>query len=149
MEMNRWCWVALGVGVVAAAPARAYVFIGNPVAKGVVDRPAHDLVGGSATLDKVRMHRCGGGYVDYPVGASIDPTEMWSVAIDAGDWCGLSVVWDGAVSIDGPSFTVSYEEPYTSVGIDGPDPSSTPLTPFTVVDGTFSGTSPRLYAWIE
>lgn len=135
--------------VAAVAPSPGFVFVGNPVAKLRIDRPAQDLASAEVTVERVRLHACGGGATDFWVEQEVDLTEELEVAVAAGDWCGLSVAWGGEGRIEGPSWVLSHDEPTTSVEIDSADPVSAPLTPFTVVSGSFSGNAPRLYVRIE
>lgn len=130
-------------------PAHAWTWVGTPVLTVMVDRPAHDLASGSAVLTKIRMHTCGGGYTDYSVGQTLDPTQPYSRSIGAGDWCGVTVVWGSDVEVSTTSATAVYDEPYTSAEIEDGDPFSVAMTPYEVASGTWSGVAPRLYVLIE
>lgn len=143
----RSAWAAVALTALAGpVTAWGYVWFGNP--QGVVvsiERPEDDLASATAAVTAVRMHACGGGYTDYPVGATLDLTDPITVEIDAGAWCGASVRWGSAVTVSNGSWTTSYTEPYTSVTIDeDPEDASVALTPFDVVSGSFSGNAPRL-----
>ncbi len=129
--------------------AHAFIYVGSPVLDIVVDRPAHDLTSGWTTVDKVRMHKCDGAYTDFEVDAALDPTDGFTVTITSGDWCGATVVWADDVLTASSSWGLRYEEPWTTVELDGYDPASVPLTPYTVVTGTMSGLAPRLYVTVE
>lgn len=132
-----------------ASSAHAWIYVGSPDVSAVVDRPSHDLVAGWTTLDKVRMHACSGGYTDVAVGQSLDPTKAFTVAVPPGDWCGVSFVWGAAVATTNGDWLLAYDEPYTSIELDGHDTVSKGLTPYTVVSGTMSGLAPRLYVTVE
>jgi hypothetical protein len=139
--------LALSLGLLlVSSPAWAYVWFGNPPDVRIeIDRLEHDLVAATATVDAVRMHACGGGYTDYGVGQTLDLTSPVTLTVGTGAWCGASVVWGSAVTVTNGTWTVVYDDPYTSVAIDAdPDTTAQPLTPFDVTSGTFSGYAPRL-----
>ena len=72
-----------------------------------------------------------------------------TVEVDSGAWCGASVRWGSAVTVSNGAWTVQYDETHTAVVIDeNPEDTSAPLTPFTVVSGSFSGYAPRLYVTV-
>ena len=127
------------------APAEAVVYQGNPTAGFHVDRPAGDLVSGSVSLTKLRIHACNGTWTDYPVGAIVDPVAGYSLVVSGGDLCGATWYWGSAMVLqgnNGAAFTLSYGAGTTSISF---APSSAALTPYTVVSGTVSGSGPRLY----
>lgn len=132
--------------------ARAVVFTGNPNVGFRVDRPQGDYLEGSVGLDKLRVVHCGGGSTDYAVGQTIDPVAGFSVAIDAGDHCGLVFFWDTDLDIDGDgsqgAFTVRATEDTTSVTIAEPI-SPVAFSPWSVVSGSMSGGGPWLLVAIE
>ena len=127
-----------------AAPAEAYVYVGNPVLGIRIVRTEGDLVSGSAWLTGVRVHHCGGGYDDYAADELVDPTDGWSTTIEGGDLCGVTVRWDSDVLVDSSSFELRYEYPSTSIVLTGASSDETALTPFVTVSGTFSGSTPEL-----
>jgi hypothetical protein len=128
--------------------AHAIYYIGNPNLGFKVDRPAHDYVGGSVGLTKVRVHHCGGGYTDYSVGQTIDPVDGYDIPIASGDYCELTFYWSSVMDITGPSYTVRYSESTTSVTLDAPiDPVA--LMPYSVVSGSMSGAGPSLIVVID
>jgi len=142
-----WALVAL---VVSSLPvdASALTYNGNPNLGIYVDRPAHDFTGGSVYLTGFRVFNCGGGYTDYLVGATIDPVDGYNVAISAGDYCSVNVYWGNTMVVHGPSYTVDYDEPYTSVTLAAPIPPVA-LTPYEVVSGSMSGVGPKLFLTID
>ncbi|MEQ1502060.1 MAG: hypothetical protein ABMB14_07500 [Myxococcota bacterium] len=137
--------------VLVTAPARAYIYVGNPELSLKVTRPAGDLTASAVHLDAIREHLCGGGTVDIDVDEDLtDLTDGWTTTIPGGDLCGLSFLWGGPLTTaKGSAWTVVYTEPYTSVGIDDAPSASVALTPFTVAAGTFSGAAPRLLVTVD
>lgn len=131
-----------------SAPAGAVVYIGNPALGFRVDRPQDDYVQGVVVLDKVRVHHCGGGYTDVAVGETIDPVQLTFVGLPAGDHCSLTWYWGSALDVDGPSYTVRYAEPTTTVDLDVEIPPKR-LAPYSVVSGSMSGGGPWLLSAIE
>lgn len=131
-------------------PAHAYIYAGNPDVTAWVSRPASDLGASSADLDFVREHLCGGGTVDVQVDENVDLLDGITIAIPAGNLCALSFHWASAVTTaKSGAWTVSYTESATWVDVSaGPD-AYTPLTPFVVNSGTFSGDAPRLVLSID
>jgi hypothetical protein len=123
--------------------ADAVQFTGNPILDFRVDRPTDDYVQGSVTLATIRVHHCAGGYTDVSVGEAIDPVEVNSYGIPAGDHCSLTFYWATDLDIDGPSYTVRYAQGTTAVPLDTTiDPVA--LSPWTVqqVRGLEGGVGP-------
>lgn len=139
------CTLALGL----SATANAWVYVGNPKVSILVDRPAGDFVSGVVVLERVRIHKCGGGYIDHAVNETIDPVSGWDLAIDSGNYCGVSFDWDSTMTVEGDDWTVEYDEAVTSVTLDGTATVWTGLTPYTVTEGEYSGSPPRLYVTVE
>lgn len=131
-----------------SSPAEALIYLGNPSLGFRVDRPAHDYVEGTVELDKVRVHHCGGGSTDYPVGEVIDPVEGYALTISGGNHCGLTFYWDSVMDIDGPTYTVRYEEATTNVTL-AEEIDPVVLTPYDVISGSMSGYGPRLIVTID
>jgi hypothetical protein len=131
-----------------ALPAQAVIYIGNPVLDFRVDRPAGDYVDGSVTLAKVRVHHCAGGYTDVTVNDALDPVQVYSVAIPAGDQCSLTFYWNSALDVNGPAYTVRYAQSTTAMTL-STDIAPVALTPYSVVSGSMSGGGPWLLASID
>lgn len=136
------------VAVFVAVPAHAVTYDGTPVLKWRVDRPAGDFETGSVTLNKIRVHACGGGHTDVQIDDTFDPVLGGEVIIPSGNHCQVSFVWSSDLDIEGPSYVVRYEEVGTAVPLAVPiDPVS--LTPYTVVSGSYSGVAPLLIVEID
>ena len=108
------------VMALAEPSAHAVIYIGNPNLGFHVDRQQHDYVSGSVDLDTVRVHHCGGGYTDYPVGQTIDPVDGFDVAIAAGNHCSVTLFWGSVMVVDGPSYSLEYDEASTAVTLASP-----------------------------
>jgi hypothetical protein len=92
------------------------------------------------------MHKCAGGYTDFPVEQTVDLKNTFTKTVAGGDWCGVSVRWGSNVQITNGTWTVEYSEAYTAMAIDGnPAAENTTMTPYDVVNSPFSGGAPRLY----
>ena len=141
--------VLLLLTTVASQAAHAWVYIGNPKLTVTVDRPQHDLLAADAVIEGVRVHRCGGGFDDYSVGASYDLVDGYGLDIEGGNLCGVSVDWSDELLVETPTASLSYDEPSTSVTLDGTDASWSLLTPFVVEEGTMSGAPPRMVVVIQ
>ncbi len=129
--------------------AHAYIFIGNPGTTISVD-PAGGLTEAEATVDAIRVHKCGGGYTTFDIDETVDLIAGITIDIQPGDLCGVSVDWGSDVTFGTDAWSGTYDEPYTSVTLDGsPSTVSTALTPFEVTSGTFSGSPPRLVVTVE
>lgn len=65
----------LGATLLALAPsaAQATIYTGNPDLEFRVDRAEGDLIDGSVLLNKLRITRCDGTWVDYTINKWIDP----------------------------------------------------------------------------
>jgi len=98
---------ALLVGAIAlyCPAASAVIHVGNPQgppkAEFKVSPPEGTVTSGSVYVDHVRVHDCDGTYTDYDVDAVISPWVWFSVDIDGGDLCELSVAWGSDMVIDG------------------------------------------------
>lgn len=132
----------------ALSSAFAVQYAGNPILDFRVDRPAGDYVEGAVTLSKVRVSHCGGGFTDVSVGQALDPVQLQSVAIPAGDHCAVTLYWSTALDVDGAGYTVRYSQSTTTVAL-ATDIAPTPLTPYVVVAGTMSGSGPWLLLDID
>ena len=132
-----------------ALSAHAYIFVGNPEANIKMVVPGTALSYADADVDYVRVHKCGGGYNQYDVSDTVDMVTGFTVDIDPGNLCGVSVKWDSDVDFGATGFDATYAESYTSVTLDGsPSTVWTGLTPFTVVSGEVPGL-PRLVVTVE
>ena len=134
------------------ASAHATLYFGNPNLGFRVDRPAGDYVAGSVTLDKVRVHHCGGGFTDYEVDSVIDPVAGYTLTIAGGDHCALTFAWASALVIEGHGslgpFTVRYAAGATTVPL-SEEIAPVALTPYSVASGSMSGGAPWLLAFVE
>lgn len=129
--------------------AHAYIYLGTPEPTFHLEVPNGTLQYADATVTSVRVHNCGGGYDTFPVNDDVDLVAGFSVEIDPGDLCGISVQWGSDVDFSGVGFDATYDEPYTSVTLDGsPSTVTAGLTPFEVVSGTMPG-MPRLVVTVE
>ncbi len=130
--------------------AHAWIFVGNPEGNFKIELPGTQLSYAGATVDYVRVHKCGGGYDQFEVDKTVDLVNGFTVAINPGDLCGVSVKWTGDVEFGGSNWDVTYSEPYTSVTLDG-SPSTVwqGLTPFTVTNGDIPSGGPRLVVTVQ
>jgi hypothetical protein len=145
-------FVSAFVAVASLTPgvASAVVYGNAPDLLLEVDRYEQDFASADVTLDKVRLHYCGGGYADYEVDTSIDPVAGHSVAVQNGDYCGVTAFWATDLYIDGANgaFTLRYSPDSTYVALSGTTQSAD-LAPFTVVDGFIHGGNPKLWITIQ
>ncbi|MEL6342473.1 MAG: hypothetical protein AAFV53_05030 [Myxococcota bacterium] len=129
------------------SPAYAVVHAGNPHLEFWVDPPEGSLTTGDVTLDRVRVHLCGGGYTDYPVGAAIDPVAGYGLTIQGGDLCKVTFFWDSDMTLEGSNaigaYSLRYTEAFTEVVLSGPDYGAD-LDPFIVENGVVHAGNPHL-----
>ena len=128
--------------------ADAYVYWGNPELKLEIQRAEGDLLGGTADLRGVRVHKCAGGYTDYFANQVIDPVAGWTVQITGGDLCGVQVRWDSDVEVWSDTFELSSSKLIHAVSLQG-TVSEGPFAPFTVTSGAFSGSNPKVRITIQ
>lgn len=129
--------------------AHAYIFVGNPEAGVRLEVPGASLTYADADVDFIRVHQCGGGYTQFEVDAAVDLVAGFTVDIDPGNLCGVSVKWASDVDFGGSGFDATYSEGHTSVTLGGsPSTVWTGLTPFTVVSGDLPA-MPRLVVRVE
>lgn len=131
-----------------AGIASGAIYTGNPVLSLRVDRPQHDLVSGDVGLSTVRMEYCGGGYTDYAVGTTIDPVDGYSLPVSSGDYCGVTLLWSGTMTLYGSNFTLAHSASATYLPLDT-SPSTVLLSSTTVVSGSPSSGTPRLSVNIQ
>jgi len=137
------------LALAALSSAHAYIFVGNPEAGIQLVVPGATLTYADADVDYVRVHKCGGGYDQFDVDDTVDLAAGFTVAIDPGDLCGVSVKWASDVDFGASGFDATYSEGHTSVTLDGsPSTVWTGLTPFTVVSGDLPA-MPRLVVTVE
>lgn len=129
--------------------ADAFVFIGNPKLMVEAVRTEGDLTDGQVYLDAVRVHKCGGGYTDYPIDEWIDPVEGWETTISGGDLCGASVKWGSDLMVESSAFELRYEQMVTQVVFASAAGGEEELTPFVVESGSFSGSNPVLMVTLD
>lgn len=134
--------------VALGSTAHAFVYVGNPNLGFRVDRPADDYLSGSVVLTKVRVHKCGGGYTDYPVGATVDPVAGGTVPIGAGDLCFATFFWGSTMEIDGPAYSLEVDDSTTTVTL-GAEIAPVALTPYEVTSGTMTGGGPWLLVDVD
>jgi len=105
------------------------------------------------SIDKIRVHNCGGGYTDYAMSGeriNIPFATDSGIAkgIVAGNYCGLTFYWGSEIDINGSGFTVEYSEATTAVALNTViDPVY--LSPYTVISGSMSGLGPWLHVTIN
>ena len=132
--------------------ADAFVYIGNPNLDFRIDRPADDYLGGTVTLDKVRVNHCAGGSTDYQVDQTLDPVAVYTLTIAGGDHCSVTYYWASAIVIDGEGqlgpFTVRYSQATTTVQLKA-DIEPVALNPYSVASGSMSGGAPWLLMDID
>ncbi len=124
--------------------AHAFVYVGNPPLTLQVVREEGDLSSGSVEVTGVRVHRCGGGYTDYPIDELVDPTEPQTLVIAGGDLCAVSVGWSTDLVVASAAFEVRYEHAWTTVLLTGAARDEAELAPLVVDSGTFTGSEPAL-----
>ncbi len=135
--------------LLCSTQAHAWIYSGNHKVSILVDRPEADLDAATVVLDRIRMHKCGGGYTDYEIDQSIDAASGWSTTVSGGSLCGISFDWDTDMLIDTQDWSATYSEYRTSQTLDGTETVWTALTPFTVTEGQFFGKAPRLYVSLD
>lgn len=123
--------------------AQAAIYSGNPEIWIDIDRPAHDFLGGSVILEAIQVHTCSGGLATYVHNVAIDPVAGWSTHVGGGDLCGITLVWGGDLSIQGPTYSLLYSVAATEIPI-GTTIPAVALTPFSVVAGNYQGAAPSL-----
>lgn len=130
--------------------AHAYIFVGNPTTTAKLVLPGQTLTQADAYVDYVRVHKCAGGYEQIEVDAVVDLLAGFTVDTSPGDLCGVSVKWDSDVTFGNGSFDAVYDDPHTSVALDGsPSTVTANLTPFEVTSGTWPGGLPKLVVTVE
>src|SRR5687768_8483613 len=100
------------VALAAPALADAAILAGNPNLRLDVDRPQRDLEEGEVVLTSVYMHACAGGYTSYSVAQTIDPADNFTLAISAGDYCGVTFNWGSTMALWGHNTAGYYELSY-------------------------------------
>lgn len=137
--------VVASAALTPPSPAHA----AGPELKLEVHRPEADINSAKGDIDFVRMHDCSSGTTDYDVSDTVELVGGWTLDIDAGAWCSVTVFWDSELIITGgappASFELSYDESVTDVDVD----DSEDLTPFTVVNGFVYGGNPQISSSVD
>jgi hypothetical protein len=134
--------------LLALGTADALIYSGNPDWSFYVDNTGGTLTGGEVWLNKVRIHRCDGGYTEYAVQQSVDPVVGHTVVdITGGDLCAATMYWGSDMELSGSGFTLRYAENTTTVSLD--PLSAAWLTPYDVTSGTLSGGAPKLFVTLQ
>jgi hypothetical protein len=142
--------LVLFAGVAWPGTSDAYVYWGNPKLKVDLVRAEADLDSGAADLYGVRVHQCGGGYDDYVVEDDVDPVAGFELTIDGGDLCGVELRWDSDVTATSTgAFVLRYEQVVTAITFDATGSGEADFDPFTVDQGTHTGSTPTFVAWLE
>lgn len=140
--------VSVIAATLVAPSAHAVIYAGTPNLGFTVARPQFDYVSGSVYLTKVRVHKCAGGYTDYAVGQTIDPVDGYSLGIASGNYCSLTFYWGSTMEIDGPAYSLEYDEATTTVPL-ATEIAPVALTPYDVVSGSMTGGGPKLLTLID
>lgn len=98
--------------------AEAINYGGNPDLGFQVDRPQGDYIDGSVYLNKIRVHKCDGSYVDYGVYKTVDPVAGYARGIASGDYCGATWYWGSAMVLNGPGYTLKVTDSSTYAPLD-------------------------------
>lgn len=142
----------LALALALLPSAHAVIYGGNPGLTIDAVRVPNDLTEGSVDLAKVRMHACAGGFTDVTVDDTIDPVASHTVAVPAGNWCGVTLYWDSSMILEGNSpagpYTLAYDEPTTYFALATPIPLVY-LTPYEVVTGVIYGGNPGIQLTIQ
>lgn len=142
--------VVVALAAIIPQSAYAWFYAGNPKLGIWVDRPAHDLLAADVTLNLVRVHKCGGGYDTYTVNQTLDLVTHYSITINGGNLCGVSLDWTSSMLVEKQgAWVVEYDESVTSIELTEADSDYSVLSPVDVVSGTFSGAFPRAYVDID
>jgi len=109
-------------GGLIAPPAQAVIYGGNPHITFTADRLEADLDEGDVTIEKVRMHYCGGGYTDITVDEQVDLVAGWGLDFAPGNYCAVKLFWDTDLLLDGTdtnnnAFTISHDAAFTHIGL--------------------------------
>lgn len=133
---------------VLATPAQATLYAGNPKLAVLMDHASGELLEGDATLERVQLHACGGGGPTLQLGVYFDPVAGLRVPIPAGDWCAVTLEWDGVTTLYAQSWTGESDAPGTWSDLDLQTPAPA-LAPFWITEGTPQGGNPRVVVWVE
>jgi hypothetical protein len=130
-----------------------FIIGGNPTTDFHIERAAGDLLSADAIVDHVKYTSCVGGTSAFvAVDQSLDLVNgHLRIATPVGNWCSVTVFWEGSVTIDGAGYTLSYDQLATTMQLGSNGYASSDLAPFTVVAGQFPvGTgAPKLVTTIQ
>ncbi len=133
---------------VFASPAEAILYGGNPKLVVLIDHAGHDLISGEATLDRVVLGGCPGAGPAIDVDAAFDPVVGIEVGIPAGDWCSVTLEWDGVTTLEATGFAGESDAASTTSDLD-PQTPPVSLSPFQVTEGILYGGNPKVVVWVE
>lgn len=129
------------------ATAHAWIYSGNPGdLEFRVDRPEGDVIDGSVLVDKLRIHRCNGTYVDYDIEAWVDPVKGHTVhGSITGDLCQATWYLSSTMVVAGQGWVVQTNTPTLVVDLD-PFDHRFDLPGAYVKSGSFSGNPLEVYS---
>lgn len=133
--------LTLAAAALLPATANAWYYEGNPDLHFRLDRAEHDLIDGSVLVNKLRVTRCNGTYVDYTVNAWVDPVKGYTRHnVIGGDLCSATWYLQTTLAVAGPGFVVQTDTPTFVIDLDPFDAEMPMPSPY-VKGGDFWGTA--------
>lgn len=125
--------------------AQAVVYTGTPDPEFRVDRTEGDLVDGVVLLNKLRITRCDGTWVDYTINKWVDPVEGFTKSNTiGGDLCLATWYLQSTMVVTGEDWVVQTDAPTLVVDLD-PFDDQFPLPATYVKSGDFGGSALQVY----
>lgn len=149
--MSRFVPLALAATALCALrtqSADAAIYGGNPKVVVMIDHDGQGLLQGGARLHRLRLHGCAGAGPSLWVDQDFDPVSGLEVPIPAGDWCGVTLEWEGPIWLEADSFAGVSDAASSWSDLDPATPGAA-LQPFRVTEGVVYGGNPKLVVWVE
>lgn len=132
-----------------APPAHAAVYSGNPDLDFRVDRAEGDLVDGNVLLNKLRITRCDGTWVDYPINKWVDPVAGFTKRdVIGGNLCLATWYLTSTMVVAHDDFVVQTDTPTLVVDLD-PFDDQFALPGVYVKSGDFWGGALQVHSTIQ
>ena len=149
--MSRLVRAAAAASIFCAFPmteAEATIYAGNPKLVVLMDHAGQDLLQGAARLHRLRLHGCGAPGPTLTVDQDFDPVSGLEIPIPAGDWCGVTLEWEGPITLEAAGFSGESDAAGTTSDLDPATPGPA-LQPFEITEGVIYGGNPKVVVWVE
>lgn len=139
----------LALAALATIPttADAAWYTGSPDLDFKLERNENDLIDGNVLLHSLRVTRCNGQHVNYPINKWVDPVQGFAVKdVIGGNLCSHTWFFSSTMVVAGAGFVVQTDVSSITVSMDPTFQYSQTLPGVYLKSGDFSGSAVRFEA---